>query len=174
MKTLKTLLFPGIALFLLLSPVMTSATTPSLRRPALAALVAPGIHTDAERIANLEQKLADAKVSADNAWMLMSAALVLLMTGPGLALFYGGLVRKKNVLATMLQSFAMMSLITILWGLVGYSLAFGSGNAFYRRIRVCVPARRGWAAERRLCADDSAPHLHDLPAHVRRDYSGAD
>jgi Amt family ammonium transporter len=62
--------------------------------------------------------------------MLVSAALVLLMTGPGLALFYGGLVRKKNVLATMLQSFAMMSLVTILWGLVGYSLAFGSGNSF--------------------------------------------
>src|SRR5450755_4120436 len=62
--------------------------------------------------------------------MLVSAALVLLMTGPGLALFYGGLVRKKNVLATMLQSFTMMSLITIMWGLFGYSLAFGSGNSF--------------------------------------------
>jgi Amt family ammonium transporter len=62
--------------------------------------------------------------------MLVSAALVLMMTGPGLALFYGGLVRKKNVLATMLQSFAMMSLVTILWGFFGYSLAFGSGNRF--------------------------------------------
>ena len=93
-------------------------------------LVAPNIHTDAERIAELERKVAEAKGSADNAWMLVSAALVLLMTGPGLALFYGGLVRKKNVLATMLQSFAMMSLVTILWGLFGYSLAFGSGNSF--------------------------------------------
>jgi len=52
------------------------------------------------------------------------------MTGPGLALFYGGLVRKKNVLATMVQSFAMMALVTILWAFLGYSLAFGPGNSF--------------------------------------------
>ena len=97
---------------------------------ALGKLVAPHISTDAQRIAELEQRVADAKLSADNGWMLVSAALVLLMTGPGLALFYGGLVRKKNVLATMLQNFAMMSLITILWGIFGYSLAFGSGNRF--------------------------------------------
>jgi Amt family ammonium transporter len=62
--------------------------------------------------------------------MLTSAALVLLMTGPGLALFYGGLVRKKNILGTMMQSFAMMGLVTILWAIVGYSLAFGHGNVF--------------------------------------------
>jgi Amt family ammonium transporter len=62
--------------------------------------------------------------------MLTSAALVLLMTGPGLALFYGGLVRRKNVLATMMQSFAMMCIITVLWALVSYSLAFGTGNWF--------------------------------------------
>jgi Amt family ammonium transporter len=62
--------------------------------------------------------------------MLTSAALVLMMTGPGLALFYGGLVRRKNVLATMMQSFAMMCIITVLWALVSYSLAFGTGNAF--------------------------------------------
>src|SRR5579862_7440126 len=84
----------------------------------------------AAHIAALEQAAADAKTSGDNAWMLTSAALVLLMTGPGLALFYGGLVRKKNVLATMMQSFAMMAVITVLWGLVGYSLAFGPGNNF--------------------------------------------
>src|SRR5579862_1151326 len=82
------------------------------------------------RLAKLEQQVADARSSADNAWMLTSAALVLMMTGPGLALFYGGLVRKKNVLATMMQSFAMMAVITVLWGLVGYSLAFGPGNSF--------------------------------------------
>ncbi len=83
-----------------------------------------------ERLAKLEQQLADSKGSADNAWMLTSAALVLMMTGPGLALFYGGLVRKKNVLATMMQSFAMMAVITVLWALVGYSLSFGPGNSF--------------------------------------------
>jgi Amt family ammonium transporter len=71
-----------------------------------------------------------AQSAGDNAWMLVSAALVLLMTGPGLALFYGGLVRKKNILGTMMQSFAMMGLVTVLWAVVGYSLAFGHGNAF--------------------------------------------
>ena len=73
---------------------------------------------------------ASAQSAGDNAWMLTSAALVLLMTGPGLALFYGGLVRKKNILGTMMQSFAMMGLVTILWAIVGYSLAFGHGNMF--------------------------------------------
>jgi Amt family ammonium transporter len=68
--------------------------------------------------------------SADNAWMLTCAALVLMMTGPGLALFYGGLVRKKNVLATMMQSFAMMAVVSIIWALVTYSLAFDSGTSF--------------------------------------------
>jgi len=82
------------------------------------------------RMAKLEQAVADAKSSADNAWMLTSAALVLMMTGPGLALFYGGLVRKKNVLGTMIQSFAMMAIVTLLWGLISYSLAFSSGTSF--------------------------------------------
>ena len=67
--------------------------------------------------------------SGDNAWVLVCSALVLLMTGPGLALFYGGLVRKKNLLATMMQSFVMMAVMTILWALVGYSLAFAPGNS---------------------------------------------
>jgi Amt family ammonium transporter len=82
------------------------------------------------RLAKLEQQAADAKSSADNAWMLTSAALVLLMTGPGLALFYGGLVRKKNVIGTMMQSFALMAVVTVLWGLFSFSLAFGPGNSF--------------------------------------------
>src|SRR5580704_14405034 len=95
----------------------------------LAAQAAPagGDAIQADRIAQLQQQIADAKSAGDNAWMLMSAALVLLMTGPGLALFYGGLVRKKNVLAIMMQSFALMAWITVLWALVGYSLCFG-GN----------------------------------------------
>ncbi|HUC30140.1 MAG TPA: ammonium transporter [Candidatus Acidoferrum sp.] len=82
------------------------------------------------RLAKLEQQAADAKSSADNAWMLTSAALVLMMTGPGLALFYGGLVRKKNVLGTMMQSFALIAIVTVLWGLFSYSLSFGPGNSF--------------------------------------------
>jgi Amt family ammonium transporter len=82
------------------------------------------------QIAALQQAVTDARSAGDNAWMLASAALVLLMTGPGLALFYGGLVRKKNILATMMQSFAMMCLVTVIWAVVGYSLAFGHGTAF--------------------------------------------
>jgi Amt family ammonium transporter len=68
--------------------------------------------------------------NADNAWMLTSAALVLMMTGPGLALFYGGLVRRKNVLSVMMQSFAMMAIITLLWAVLSYSLAFDAGTSF--------------------------------------------
>jgi Amt family ammonium transporter len=94
----------------------------------LAALVAPVL--DNSRIATVERAAADAKSSADNSWMLTSSALVLLMTGPGLALFYGGLVRKKNVLGTVMQSFAMMAVVTVLWAIVGYSLAFGPGTSF--------------------------------------------
>src|SRR6266496_843624 len=82
------------------------------------------------RIAKLEQAVADARSSGDNAWMLTSSALVLMMTGPGLALFYGGLVRKKNVLSTMLQSFAMMGVISILWAFIAFSLAFAPGSSF--------------------------------------------
>jgi Amt family ammonium transporter len=97
---------------------------------ALLAQNGPAPDSQSKRIAALEQQVADAKSSADNAWMLTSSALVLMMTGPGLALFYGGLVRKKNVLGTMMQSFAMMAVITVLWAIVGYSLAFGTGNGF--------------------------------------------
>jgi Amt family ammonium transporter len=82
------------------------------------------------QIAELQQAVRNAQTSGDNGWMLMSAALVLLMTGPGLSLYYGGLVRRKNILSTMMQSFAMMGLVTILWAVAGYSLAFGHGNAF--------------------------------------------
>lgn len=68
--------------------------------------------------------------SGDTAWMLISTALVLFMTIPGLALFYGGMVRKKNVLATLMQSFAITALMTVLWVVVGYSLAFTPGGSF--------------------------------------------
>ena len=69
--------------------------------------------------------------TGDTAWMLTSSALVLMMTGPGLALFYSGLVRRKNVLATMMQSFILMAIVSIAWAIVGYSLAFGEGNRFF-------------------------------------------
>ncbi|HEX8985979.1 MAG TPA: ammonium transporter [Bryobacteraceae bacterium] len=70
--------------------------------------------------------------------MLVSSALVLMMTGPGLALFYGGLVRRKNVLGTMMQSFVLMAVVTVLWALVGYSLAFGEGSPFLGDLRYAL------------------------------------
>ena len=83
-----------------------------------------------EKLARLETEVSEARGAGDNAWILISSALVLMMTGPGLALFYGGLVRRKNVLATMMQSFTMIALVTIIWATVGYSLAFHEGNPF--------------------------------------------
>lgn len=82
------------------------------------------------RLDALEAAAKSAQSAGDNAWMLVSAALVLMMTGPGLALFYGGLVRRKNVLSTMMHSFIMMAVITVLWALVGYSLVFSEGTPF--------------------------------------------
>src|SRR5664280_1893835 len=69
--------------------------------------------------------------TGDNAWLLASSALVLMMTAPGLILFYGGLVRPKNVLSTMMHSLILMALISAAWMVYGYSLAFGAGNAFF-------------------------------------------
>src|SRR6184192_2101763 len=83
-----------------------------------------------DRITKVEAATTAAQSAGDNACMLVSSALVLMMTGPGLALFYGGLVRKKNVLATMMQSFAMMAVVTVLWATVLYSLCFAPGNSF--------------------------------------------
>jgi Amt family ammonium transporter len=80
--------------------------------------------------ADLTARIAAAQSAGDNAWMLVSSALVLMMTGPGLALFYGGLVRRKNVLGTMMQSFVLMAVVTVIWAVVGYSLAFGGSGPF--------------------------------------------
>jgi Amt family ammonium transporter len=87
------------------------------------------------RIAALETAVKSAQSAGDNAWMLVCSALVLMMTGPGLALFYGGLVRRKNVLSTMMHSYILMAVVTVLWAVVGYSLAFGEGNAFIGDLR---------------------------------------
>lgn len=85
----------------------------------LLALSAPAFAADAPKID-----------TGNTAWMLASTALVLMMTIPGLALFYAGMVRKKNVLATLMQSFAICCLVTIVWCVIGYSLAFTNGNAY--------------------------------------------
>lgn len=82
------------------------------------------------KLAQLSAAAQSAQSAGDNAWMLTSAALVLMMTGPGLALFYSGLVRSKNTLSTMMHSFICMAVVTVLWAVYGYTLAFSPGNAF--------------------------------------------
>src|ERR1039457_5076568 len=103
-----------------------------------AALLAQATPDLQARLAALETATKSAQSAGDNAWMLISAALVLMMTGPGLALFYGGLVRRKNVLGTMMQSFILMAVVTVLWALVGYSLAFGEGLPFIGDLRYAM------------------------------------
>ena len=83
-----------------------------------------------QHLQHLDLAVQNAQLSADNGWMLVCAALVLMMTIPGLALFYGGLVRKKNVLSTMMHSFAMAGIISVVWAFVGFSLCFGAGTSF--------------------------------------------
>ena len=117
-----------LILALVASP-FSNLLVPSAAAQATAAAPASTAVTP-QRIADLEKAVTDAKSSADNSWMLTSSALVLMMTGPGLALFYSGLVRRKNVLGTMMQSFAMMAIITVSWAFLSYSLAFDSGSAF--------------------------------------------
>jgi ammonium transporter, Amt family len=73
--------------------------------------------------------------TGNNAWMLTSSALVLMMTGPGLALFYGGLVRRKNVLSVMMQCFILMAVVSMVWAIIGYSLAFDTGTPFIGGLR---------------------------------------
>src|SRR6516225_9509310 len=117
-----------ITLMVIASPLLAQQSPSPATPPTNSAAAQETPKAIADRLNQLEQKTAEAESHADNAWMLMSAALVLLMTGPGLALFYGGLVRQKNVLAIMMQSFALMALITVLWALVGYSLCFGGSG----------------------------------------------
>jgi Amt family ammonium transporter len=94
---------------------------------SLAQSIPPDI---AKKLDDLDKATKNAQMAGDNAWMLTSSALVLMMTGPGLALFYGGLVRKKNVLGTMMHSFILMATVSILWAVIGYSLAFAEGSPF--------------------------------------------
>ena len=93
----------------------------------------PSLGNDAETTADpviptgmmTDEEFAESSAAAHNAWMLVCCALVLFMTAPGLAMFYGGLVRRKNVLSVMMQCIFLMGLMTIIWATYGYSLAFG-------------------------------------------------
>ncbi|MBB5467076.1 hypothetical protein HDG32_003196, partial [Paraburkholderia sp. CI2] len=119
-----------------------AAAAPAASAPAADASAAPAASAPAAADASAAAAAAPAAPTApfsvdsskinsgDTAWMLTSTALVLFMTIPGLALFYGGMVRKKNVLATLMQSFAITCVVTIVWTVVGYSLAFTPGSSF--------------------------------------------
>ena len=93
----------------------------------------------------LESATRNAQSAGDNAWMLVSAALVLMMTGPGLALFYGGLVRRKNVLGTMMQSFVLMAVVTVHLGRGGLQPGVRRVGAVRGRSALRLPATT-WAA----------------------------
>ncbi|WP_321819352.1 MULTISPECIES: ammonium transporter [unclassified Burkholderia] len=123
------------------APAASAPAATDASAPAAAAAPASGAASDASAAAASAPaapaaptepfSVDSSKISAgDTAWMLTSTALVLFMTIPGLALFYAGMVRKKNVLATVMQSFAITAAITVLWTVVGYSLAFTPGNGF--------------------------------------------
>jgi Amt family ammonium transporter len=128
-----------------LSDLRTESTQPGLE-PEPAAPAAPPI----------EEQVAAAALAGHNAWMLTSAALVLFMTAPGLAMFYGGLVRKKNVLSVIMQCVFLMGLMTVLWAVYGYSLAFGGtpGEATYSpyigndQYLLMKNVQRNWNAEK--------------------------
>jgi Amt family ammonium transporter len=123
MKNVKSLLGAVCALFIFVAPMLASAQTapatapaaaaPAAAAPAAAAPAAPAMKVD----------------KADTTWMMVSTVLVILMTIPGLALFYGGLVRTKNMLSTLMHVFAIFCLIAVLWVAYGYSLAFSAGGS---------------------------------------------
>jgi Amt family ammonium transporter len=109
----------------------------------------------------------------DTAWMIVATVLVILMSIPGLAMFYGGLVRAKNMLSVLMQVFAVFSLISMLWVVYGYSLAFGEGGAFFGNLdklflkgvtpdSIAATFSKGVV----ICRTD----LHRLPGHLRGDH----
>ena len=126
------------------------------------------------KLAALEAAAKSAQSAGDNAWMLVSAALVLMMTGPGLALFYGGLVRRKNVLGTMMHSFILMAVVTVIWAVVGYSLAFGGASPFIGDLQFAFLDGVGAAPNADYAATIPHADLHGLPVDVRHHHAGAD
>src|SRR5258708_16873476 len=148
-------------MFLLVAVPLRGQQAPATGAPAAASSSAsnaakPEISKEvSDKLAQLDQRVTAAQSAGDNAWMLVSAALVLMMTGPGLALFYGGLVRRKNTLAIMMQSFAMMGLISVLWAIVGYSLAFGGDGPFIGNF--------SWAFLRGVGMDPNVDYAGTIP-----------
>ena len=127
---LRLILTLGLAL-MFATITLAQSTAPATPTEAPTAAPAATIPADiAKKLDDLDKAAKNAQMSGDNSWMLTSSALVLMMTGPGLALFYGGLVRKKNVLGTMMHSFILMATVSVIWAIVGYSLCFAEGSPF--------------------------------------------
>jgi Amt family ammonium transporter len=125
----RTLIAGAAALVIFSGSAFGQAEAPPSEPPPAAEVAAPEAAPVPAEAAPAEAAPAAPMLnSGDTAWMLTSTALVLLMTIPGLALFYGGMVRKKNVLATTAQSFAVTALVSVLWMVIGYSLAFTDGG----------------------------------------------
>ena len=158
---------------------------PAAGEEATAAAPAPAPLT----LESVSAKADAAALAGHNAWMLTCSALVLFMTAPGLAMFYGGLVRKKNVLGVMMQCMFLMGLMTVIWALYGYSLAFGDadgaikpyiGNGEYLFMN---GVQRSWnEADQRSRRTDvgggavpiPAADAHAVPGHVLHHHAGAD
>ncbi len=152
------------------TPAAPAAATPATAAPAPAAAPTAPYVTTFDKIN-----------SGDTAWMLTSTALVLMMTIPGLALFYAGMVRKKNVLATLMQSFAITCLVTVLWWLIGYSLAFTPGSTPYigglhRIFMNGVVYMHDCHEGERVAPGHDHPRdgLCDVPGHLCDHHAGAD
>jgi len=111
-----------------MAPALAEDATPAAAAPATAA---PGAAAEAAPAAEAAAPALPAPNKGDTAWMMVSTLLVIMMAVPGLALFYGGLVRSKNMLSILMQVMVTFSLITVLWFIYGYSLAFTEGNAFF-------------------------------------------
>jgi Amt family ammonium transporter len=147
-------------------PAPAATPAPATGKPAEAAPGGAG-RRDASAASKIDK--------GDTAWLLMSTALVLLMTAPGLALFYGGMVRQKNALGTLMQSFIVLALISIQWVLWGYSLAFGPDKGgIIGGPRMDGASRCRAGAESRLRGHDPSPGVHALSDDVRRDHTGPD
>ena len=124
----------------------TDAKAPAAAMPAPAAAqptaAVPAAAAPAGADAPAPAAAPPAPNKGDNAWMIVATLLVIMMSIPGLALFYGGLVRSKNMLSVLMQVFVIFSLIVVLWMVYGYSIAFTEGNAYFGGLRpaACCPA----------------------------------
>lgn len=128
MKKLFVSLCLGVSL---LSGGLALAQTPAAEVPGVATAAPEAVAAVADAVAVAVAEVAPALDSGDTAWMMTSTVLVILMIIPGLALFYGGLGRSKNMLSVLMQVFVIFSLITVLWAIYGYSLTFGGAGTFY-------------------------------------------